>query len=243
MQRKAAEDLQKLVTDALVERGVYEGASAMPRRGGWPYVVGLPAGRDVKDERRGTRRRAPGRRRRVLKRRPRLADQAVMQSTQEGQVLSLSSPGRAGRRRRCWRNHPAIIRAFPWPKSMRWGEASPPAGAYAGCGRCTICAPGPENGRTGHRRLRRRRHRRQRVTFGHRFGAGAIRVRRLRSRRSANARRARCRRRGHHPHQSPPRLRPGLDLMRTMAVEVPTGRNGRGADGHVRRRFPRHPPR
>jgi hypothetical protein len=31
--------------------------------------------------------------------------------------------------------------------------------------------------------------------------------------------------------------------MRTMAVEVPTGRNGRGADGHVRRRFPRHPPR
>lgn len=31
---------------------------------------------------------------------------------------------------------PAIIRAFPWPKSMRWGDASASTRACAGCGRC-----------------------------------------------------------------------------------------------------------
>src|SRR4249920_1819168 len=62
MQARAAADLKKLVTDALVERGfVYEGASAYatPRRLAL-HVVGLPAkGRDVKDERKGPRVGAP----------------------------------------------------------------------------------------------------------------------------------------------------------------------------------------
>ena len=62
MQRKAAEDLRKLVTDALVERGfIYEGAKAYatPRRLAL-HIVGLPAkGQDVREEKKGPRVGAP----------------------------------------------------------------------------------------------------------------------------------------------------------------------------------------
>ncbi len=62
MQRRAAEDLRKLVTDALVERGfLYEGAKAFatPRRLAL-HVAGLPArGQDVREERKGPRVGAP----------------------------------------------------------------------------------------------------------------------------------------------------------------------------------------
>src|ERR671926_197413 len=62
MQRRAAEDLQRLVTGALIERGfLYEGAKAYatPRRLTL-NVVGLPAkGKDVREERRGPRVGAP----------------------------------------------------------------------------------------------------------------------------------------------------------------------------------------
>src|SRR5919206_4497767 len=62
MQARAAEDLQKLVTDALVEAGfLYEGAKAFatPRRLTL-HVAGLPAkGRDVREERKGPRVGAP----------------------------------------------------------------------------------------------------------------------------------------------------------------------------------------
>ena len=62
MQRQAAENLQKMVTDALVEAGLtYEGARAFatPRRLALS-VVGLPAAQpDIKDERKGPRVGAP----------------------------------------------------------------------------------------------------------------------------------------------------------------------------------------
>lgn len=62
MQRKAAQDLQSLVTNALVERGLlYEGARAWatPRRLTL-HVAGLPAvGKDVREERKGPRVGAP----------------------------------------------------------------------------------------------------------------------------------------------------------------------------------------
>ena len=62
MQRKAADDLRKLVTDALVERGlVYEGAKAFatPRRLAL-HVAGLPIrGSDIREERKGPRVGAP----------------------------------------------------------------------------------------------------------------------------------------------------------------------------------------
>src|SRR3954469_5208038 len=62
MQRRGAEDLKRLVTDALVEGGfLYEGAKAFatPRRLAL-HVAGLPArGKDVREERRGPRVGAP----------------------------------------------------------------------------------------------------------------------------------------------------------------------------------------
>src|SRR3712207_5658881 len=62
MQRRAAEDLKKLVTEALVERGfLYEGAKAFatPRRLAL-HVAGLPIrGKDVREERKGPRVSAP----------------------------------------------------------------------------------------------------------------------------------------------------------------------------------------
>ena len=62
MQRRAAEDLKKLVTDALVERGfLYEGAKAFatPRRLAL-HIAGLPVkGQDVREERKGPRVGAP----------------------------------------------------------------------------------------------------------------------------------------------------------------------------------------
>ena len=62
MQRRAAEELKRLVTDALVERGLlYEGAIAhvTPRRLAL-HVAGLPVkGADATEERRGPRVGAP----------------------------------------------------------------------------------------------------------------------------------------------------------------------------------------
>ena len=62
MQGAAAEDLKKLVTDALVERGfVYEGARPSRRRAGWRSIDRRPAGarQDVREERKGPRVGAP----------------------------------------------------------------------------------------------------------------------------------------------------------------------------------------
>src|SRR3569833_388988 len=62
MQRRAAEDLRKLVTDALVERGcLYEGAKAFatPRRLAL-HVASLPARQpDLREEKKGPRVGAP----------------------------------------------------------------------------------------------------------------------------------------------------------------------------------------
>ncbi|MBV8766476.1 MAG: glycine--tRNA ligase subunit beta, partial [Hyphomicrobiales bacterium] len=62
MQRRAAEELKRMVTDALVERGfLYEGAIAhvTPRRLAL-HVAGLPVkGADKTEERRGPRVGAP----------------------------------------------------------------------------------------------------------------------------------------------------------------------------------------
>ena len=89
MQRKAAEDLQKLVTDALVEAGlVYEGAKAFatPRRLALT-VHGLPArSPDRREERKGPARRRTGEGDRGLPqgRRPRLDRRGEGPGRQEG---------------------------------------------------------------------------------------------------------------------------------------------------------------
>ncbi len=131
MQAQASADLQRLVTGALVERGlVYEGAQsfATPRRLAL-HVVGLPAQQpDTREERKGPRVGAPeGAVQGFLK-------SAGLASLAEATVVTDPKKGDfyAAVIRQAGRPTPAvladllpgIIRSFPWPKSMRWGRNS-----------------------------------------------------------------------------------------------------------------------
>ena len=131
MQRKAAEDLRKLVTDALVERGlVYEGAKAFatPRRLAL-HIAGLPVrGRDVREERKGPRVGAPDAAIQGFLKAAGLAslDQATIVSDPkkgDSYIAIIEKPGQETVAAIA-EIVPAVIRAFPWPKSMRWGKAS-----------------------------------------------------------------------------------------------------------------------
>ena len=143
MQRKAAEDLQKLVTDALVERGfVYEGARAFvtPRRLAL-HVAGLPAkGRDVREERKGPRVGAPEAAIQGFLKAAGLAsiEQASIQSDPkkgDSYVAFIDRPGRLTAEVIA-EIVPSVIRGFPWPKSQRWGvKSSPVDSAYTSEGK------------------------------------------------------------------------------------------------------------
>src|SRR6478752_6184914 len=130
MQRKAAEDLRKLVTDALVEAGlVYEGAKAFatPRRLALS-VHGVPArSPDLKEERKGPKVGAPEQaiagfvRAAGLKS---ISDAKVQQDKQgDFYVAVMEKKGRAAGDVIA-DIVPKVVRGFPWPKSMRWGEDS-----------------------------------------------------------------------------------------------------------------------
>ncbi|AOO80963.1 glycine--tRNA ligase subunit beta [Bosea vaviloviae] len=131
MQRKAADDLRKLVTDALVERGlVYEGAKAFatPRRLAL-HIAGLPVrGRDVREERKGPRVGAPEAAILGFLKAAGLTslDQATIISDPkkgDSYVAIIEKPGQETVAAIA-EIVPAVIRSFPWPKSMRWGAAS-----------------------------------------------------------------------------------------------------------------------
>lgn len=131
MQRKAGEDLKKLVTDALVERGlVYEGAKAFatPRRLTL-HIAGLPVrGRDVREERKGPRVGAPDAAVQGFLKAAGLTslDQATIVSDPkkgDSYVAIIEKPGQETVQAIA-EIVPAVIRSFPWPKSMRWGKAS-----------------------------------------------------------------------------------------------------------------------
>ncbi|MET0257912.1 MAG: glycine--tRNA ligase subunit beta [Methylobacterium sp.] len=136
MQRRAAEDLKKLVTDALVERGfLYEGAKAFatPRRLAL-HVAGLPPrGEAVREERRGPKVGAPEAAVQGFLRGAGLTslDQATTITDPKKGEFYLAVIERAGRETLDVLAEilPAIIRSFPWPKSMRWGAASAQPGA------------------------------------------------------------------------------------------------------------------
>ncbi|HEX4767862.1 MAG TPA: glycine--tRNA ligase subunit beta [Lichenihabitans sp.] len=131
MQAQAAADLKRLVTDALVERGLtYEGAQsfATPRRLAL-HIVGLPARQpDTREERKGPRVGAPeGAIQGFLKsaglgsldqatvsRDPKKGDfyTAVIERPGEAAIAVIAAM------------LPGIVKSFPWPKSMRWGLGS-----------------------------------------------------------------------------------------------------------------------
>src|SRR6267154_3187840 len=136
MQARAADDLKKMITDRLVEAGlVYEGARAFatPRRLAL-FVQGVPAKQpDLKEEKKGPRVGAPeGAIAGFLKSAglASIGEANIQKDPKKGDfyVALTEKPGR-----------PAIdvigeflqvvLRTFPWPKSMRWGEASAQAGS------------------------------------------------------------------------------------------------------------------
>ena len=130
MQRRAAEDLRKLVTNALVDAGlVYEGAKAFatPRRLALT-VHGLPArSPDQREERKGPRVGAPDKAIEGFLRGAGLTsiEQATVQPDKKGDVYVavIEKPGRPAPEVIA-EFMPGIIRSFPWPKSMRWGTSS-----------------------------------------------------------------------------------------------------------------------
>jgi glycyl-tRNA synthetase beta chain len=139
MQRKAAGDLKKMVTDGLVDAGLtYEAAREYwtPRRLTLD-VRGLTArSRDVREERKGPSTKAPEQAVQGFLRSAGLSsvDEAeVRTDPKKGDfyVAIISKPGRAVEEIIAGLL-PGVIRSFPWPKSMRWGAASGPKGVRYG---------------------------------------------------------------------------------------------------------------
>src|SRR6516164_6387493 len=130
MQARAADDLRKLVTDRLVEAGlVYEGAKAFvtPRRLALA-VEGIPVKQpDVREEKKGPRVGAPESAISGFLRASGLASIAEAKIVEDKKgdfyVAVVQKPG-----------HrtidvigtivPDVMKSFPWPKSMRWGDRS-----------------------------------------------------------------------------------------------------------------------
>lgn len=136
MQAKAADDLRRMVTDKLVAEGlVYEGAKAFatPRRLALT-VHGIPARQsDLKEERRGPRVGGPEPAIAGFLKATGLAsiDEAKIQrDPKKGDfyIALIEKPGRATLDVLA-EMLPVIMRTFPWPKSMRWGERSARSGA------------------------------------------------------------------------------------------------------------------
>ena len=129
MQPRAAGELQKMLTDRLVAAGLtYEGAKALatPRRLALA-VHGIPLRQpDVREERKGPRVGAPeaaiaG----FLKSAglSSIADAKIEKDAKKGEfyVAVIEKPGRPAIEVLAT-IIPDVVRAFPWPKSMRWGD-------------------------------------------------------------------------------------------------------------------------
>jgi len=135
MQARAAEDLRKSVTDRLVGAGlVYEGAKAFvtPRRLTLS-VHGVPARQpDLREEKKGPRVGAPDNAIAGFLKGAGLKsiDEAKVQPDKKGDfyVAVIEKPGRAAIEV-IGEMLPEVIKGFPWPKSMRWGEQSKAPGA------------------------------------------------------------------------------------------------------------------
>ena len=189
MQRKAAGDLKKMVTDGLVDAGLtYEAATEYwtPRRLTLD-IRGLTArSKDVREERKGPSTKAP--------------DQAVqgflrsagLSSVEEAQIQSdpkkgdfyvavIERPGRPAEEIIA-DLMPGIVRGFPWPKSMRWGAASAKPGSLRWVRplQSILCTFGPETEEPVVVDFEVDGIRAGNVTYGHRFHApGEITVRRF----------------------------------------------------------------
>ena len=153
MQRKAAGELKKLVTDALVDGGLtYEGAKEYwtPRRLALDIRGVSARSADIREERKGPRTDAPEQAIAGFLRGAGLEsiDQAEVKSDpKKGDfyVALIEKPGREAADIIA-DVMPSIIQNFPWPKSMRWGEASREPGSLKWVRplHSILCTFGPE---------------------------------------------------------------------------------------------------
>ncbi|TDK37475.1 glycine--tRNA ligase subunit beta [Rhizobium deserti] len=201
MQRKAAGDLKKLVTDALVEAGLtYEGAREYwtPRRLTLDIRGLVARSADQREEIKGPSTKAPEQAVAGFLRKAGLSsasEATVVSDPKKGDfyVAVISRPGRAAESIIA-DVMPGIIRNFPWPKPMRWGAASMPKGTsfggIEGQGseslrwvrplQSIVCVFGPEHDETQVIPFEIDGLTAGNVTYGHRFHAPvAITVRRF----------------------------------------------------------------
>ncbi|MER9255989.1 glycine--tRNA ligase subunit beta [Mesorhizobium sp. M0598] len=189
MQRKAAGDLRKLLTDGLVDAGLtYEAAREYwtPRRLTLD-IRGLTArSKDISEEIKGPSTKAPEPAVQGFLRKAGLASIAeahVHSDPKKGDfyVAHISRPGRPAEQIIA-ELVPGIIRNFPWPKSMRWGPASAKPGSLRWVRplQSILCTFGPETEEPAVVDFEIDGIRSGNVTYGHRFHApGAITVRRF----------------------------------------------------------------
>ncbi|WEX08111.1 glycine--tRNA ligase subunit beta [Chelativorans sp. AA-79] len=189
MQRKAAGDLKKLVTDGLVEAGLtYEAASEYwtPRRLALD-VRGITArSRDVREEIKGPSTSAPEQAIQGFLRKSGLTDISqthVHTDPKKGDfyVAVIEKKGRAAEEIIA-ELMPGVIRDFPWPKSMRWGSNSRNPGSLRWVRplQSIVCTFGPETEEPVVVEFEIDGIRSGNVTYGHRFHApGPITVRRF----------------------------------------------------------------
>ncbi|WP_041544492.1 glycine--tRNA ligase subunit beta [Chelativorans oligotrophicus] len=189
MQRKAAGDLKKLVTDGLVEAGLtYEAATEYwtPRRLALDIRGVTARSRDVREEIKGPSTSAPEQAIQGFLRKAGLTDIAqahVHTDPKKGgfYVAVIEKNGRPAEEIIA-ELMPAVIRNFPWPKSMRWGKASRNPGSLRWVRplQSIVCTFGPETEEPVVVDFEIDGIRAGNVTYGHRFHAPeAITVRRF----------------------------------------------------------------
>src|SRR5690606_27268375 len=189
MQRKAAGDLKKMVTDGLVEAGLsYEAAREYftPRRLVLNVRGVVARSPDIREERRGPSTRAPEQAIQGFLRSAGLAsisEAHIRSDPKKGDfyVAELDRPGRPAEEIIA-DLLPTVIRTFPWPKSMRWGTASARPGSLRWVRplQSIVATFGPETGEAAVVDFEVDGVRSGNLTYGHRFHSPeAIEVRRF----------------------------------------------------------------
>ncbi|RWA82017.1 glycine--tRNA ligase subunit beta [Mesorhizobium sp.] len=189
MQRKAAGDLRKMLTDGLVEAGLtYEAAREYwtPRRLALDIRGLTPRSKDIREEIKGPSTTAPEQAVQGFLRKAGLssiAEAHVHSDPKKGDfyVAHIAKPGRAAEAIIA-ELVPGIIKNFPWPKSMRWGPASAKPGSLRWVRplQSIVCTFGPETEEPVVVDFEIDGIRSGNITYGHRFHApGAITVRRF----------------------------------------------------------------
>ncbi|MGP3709991.1 glycine--tRNA ligase subunit beta [Brucella sp. RRSP16] len=190
MQRKAAGDLKKMITDGLVEAGLtYEAATAYwtPRRLALDIRGLTVRSKDVHEDIKGPSVTAPEQAIQGFLRKAGLTDVSqahVHSDPKKGDfyVAHLTKPGRAAEEIVA-ELVPHTIRNFPWPKSMRWGAASAKPGSLRWVRplQSILCTFGPETEETVVIDFDVDGIKSGNVTYGHRFlsDGQAIKVRRF----------------------------------------------------------------